>query len=168
MSKVWDVKLRKFCQTLDKHSRSVSSHAFYQDWILVSGSTDGTVQMFDLSVEGSGDASTFMNKKNFFTIVQKEKHIEESNSVVALTVSSNGLVFVIDKHRNGRVYSVFHGQKLFKATPAIHFSLESLTGSKPSVSQFQVSPRPLFTVNNSRLYSSRHALREMSEGRVGQ
>lgn len=129
---------------------------------------DGTVQMFDLSVQGSGDASTFMNKKNFFTIVQKEKHIEDTNSVIGLTVSSNGLVFVIDRHCNGRVYSVFHGQKLFKTTPGIHFSLDSLIGNKPTVSQFQVAPKPLFTVNNSSVVLIRHAVCEMSEGRVGQ
>ena len=130
--------------------------AFYQDWILVTGSHDGTVQMFDLSIEGAGDNSTFMNQKNYFTIVKKEKYIEEGNSIVDLNVSSSGLVFVIDKFKNGRVYSVFHGQKMFKTNPAIHFSLESLTGAKPTKNEFQVHPRSVMTVNNSKINLNRY------------
>ena len=63
--------------------------------------------MYDLSTEGAGDNSTFMNQKNFFTMVQKEKQIEESNSIEGMIMCSNGLVFVLDKHKNGRVYSFF-------------------------------------------------------------
>ena len=142
--------------------------AFYQDWILVSGAKDGSVQMYDLSIEGAGDSSTFMNQKNFFTMVKKEKHMEEDNSVVDLIMCSNGLVFVIDKFKNGRVYSVFHGQKMFKTTPGLHFSVESLIGGRPTVTEFQVEPKPIFTVNNSRRGSPRHALRQVPEDRVGQ
>lgn len=125
--------------------------AFYEDWILVSGAKDGTVQMFDLSVEGSGDSSTFMNQKNFFTVVQKEKVMEDENCIVGMIMCSNGLVFVLDKYKNGRVYSVFHGQKMFKAVPGLHFSVESLIGGKPTVTEFQIEPQATFAVNNSSL-----------------
>lgn len=140
--------------------------AFYEDWILVSGAKDGTVQMYDLSVEGAGDSSTFMNQKNFFTMVQKEKFMEEENSVVDMIMCSNGLVFVLDKFKSGRVYSVFHGQKMFKTSPGMHFSVESLIGGKPTVTEFQVEPKPVFTVNNSRLGLRRHSLCELPQDRV--
>ncbi len=123
---------------------------FYQDWILITGSKDGTVQMYDLSVDGAGDRSTFMAQKNFFTIINKEKYIEDQNEIIDLIVSSCGLIFVVDKFKFGRTYSVFHGQKVFKATPGIYFSLESLTGGKPTKSEFQVKPKPVMTVAHSK------------------
>ena len=92
--------------------------------------------MYDMSIEGSGDKSTFMSQKNFFTIVNKEKYIEDENEIVGLNVSSCGLVFVVDKFKNGRTYSVYHGQKIFKAIPGMYFSLEALTGSKPTRLEF--------------------------------
>jgi hypothetical protein len=149
-SKVWDLQLRQFGPSFDQHSKAVTALGFYKDWILVSGSKDGTVQMYDLSLEGAGDGSTFMAQKNYFTIVQKEKWIEEQNEVASLTVSSCGLVFVVDKFKNARAYSVFHGQKMFKAMPSLHFSLETLSGSKPVKYDFQVAPHPLVSTNEGR------------------
>lgn len=149
-SQVWNLQLRSYGPTLDKHSKAVTCIGFYKDWILVTGAKDGTVQMCDLSIVGSSEKSTFMSQKNFFTVVQKEKWVEEQNEVVDLIVTGTGIVFVIDKFKNGRAFSVFHGKKVFRAIPGLYFSLESLTGSKPMKSDFQTEPRAVFSYSNCR------------------
>jgi WD40 repeat protein len=123
---------------------------FYKDWILVTGGRDGKVQMYDLSIHGNGDDSTFMSQGNFFTIQQKEKYLEESNEILTITVSECGLVFVMDKHENCRVYSVFHGKKIFKIVPGLHFSFESISGNRDVVVSFKKSPFPVLTICNSK------------------
>ena len=163
-SQVWNLKLRSYGPILDKHSKAVSAIGFYKDWILVTGSMDGTVQMYDLSIVGSSEKSTFMSQKNFFTVVHKEKWIEEQNEVADLIVTGSGVVFVMDKFKNGRAFSVFHGKKVFRAIPGLYFSLESLTGSKPMKSDFQTEPRAVFSYSNCRHSSPSHTHRQSSQG----
>lgn len=148
ISKVWDLQLRSYGPTLDKHSKEVTCIGFYKDWIMVTGSKDGTVQMYDLSVESGTDTCTFMNQKNYFTVVQKEKWLEDQNEIVDLIVTNCGIVFAIDKFKNGRAYSVYHGKKVFRAIPGSYFSLESLTGSKPTKTEFQTDPSASFSYSN--------------------
>lgn len=74
--------------------------------MLCSGGLDGNVHLYDISGIRTGmDWSLFMDKKNFFTINSKEKVLEETNEVRAITISETGLLMVLDKHNFGRLYS---------------------------------------------------------------
>jgi hypothetical protein len=55
-----------------------------------------------------------MDKKNFFTVNTKEKGLEETNEVAEMCVSESGLLLAMDRHGNGRIYSVYHGNKVYK------------------------------------------------------
>jgi hypothetical protein len=55
-----------------------------------------------------------MDKKNFFSINSKEKGLEETNEVTEMCVSESGLLLAMDKHGNGRIYSLYHGNKVYK------------------------------------------------------
>jgi hypothetical protein len=55
-----------------------------------------------------------MDKKNFFSINTNEKGLEESNEVTEMCVSESGLLLAMDRHGNGRIYSLFHGNKVYK------------------------------------------------------
>ena len=47
---IWDLNLNCVKSFLDKHKRSVTCIEFYEDWYLISGSKDGTINMYDLTV----------------------------------------------------------------------------------------------------------------------
>lgn len=160
--------MNTFSKTLDKHHKGVSCLGFYNDSILVSGGEDGHVHMYDILGKDSGDKSLFMNQKNFFTIMSKDKHYEDENSIVAMNVSSSGLVFTIDSLNNGRIYSVFHGTKIYKVNPGYNFSLDVLNGSPAIYSKYKVVPRSIMQSENSSLVvvSDKYRSRQ-SEEKIG-
>ena len=137
---LWDIVQSRITKSFDQHKKEISCLQFFKDWILISGGKDGYVQMYDVSLQGNGKTSMFMSKKNYFTILSKEKYLEEENEIISLDVSTSGMVLVIDKYRNARVYSCIHGKKLFKINSSFKFSLDMLNANDDLVTQFKIGP----------------------------
>lgn len=120
---LWDLELSTIKNTLDRHLKEVSCLCFYEQWMLCSGGLDGSVHLYDISsIKSDLDWSLFMDKKNFFTINSKEKVLEESNEVRSICVSETGLLLVVDKHNFARIYSVYHGNKVYKLLSTLTFA----------------------------------------------
>lgn len=47
---IWDLNLNTVKCFLDKHRKAVTCIQFYDNWYVISGSVDGTVNMYDLTV----------------------------------------------------------------------------------------------------------------------
>lgn len=47
---IWDTNINTEKCYLDKHKLSVTCLSFYNEWYLISGSMDGTVNMYDLTI----------------------------------------------------------------------------------------------------------------------
>lgn len=147
---IYDLVADRLCKSLDRHSNQVSCLGFYKDWVLTSGGLDGKVHMYDISVQDSGPKSLTMAQKNFFTILSKDKHYEDSNQILGISVSPLGLAFAIDKYQNARIYSIFHGRKICKLSSSYNFDNEILGRDEQSETKFKISPRPLIFTDQSK------------------
>ena len=140
---LWDLELSTIKSTLDRHLKEVSCLCFFEQWMQCSGGLDGSVHLYDISnVKSDMDPSLFMDKKNFFTINSKEKSMEDSNEVKSICASENGLLLVVDKHNFARIYSVYHGNKVYKLLSSVTFTLDN-QDENVLVTSFKCDPRYL-------------------------
>jgi WD40 repeat protein len=137
---LWDLELAIIKSTMDKHQKAVSCLCFYEQWMLCSGGLDGNVHLYDISaIKSDLDWTIFMDKKNFFTINSREKIMENTNEIVQMCKSEAGLLLVLDKHGHGRIYSLYHGNKVYKLLSTTTFSMADQNSMLP-VTSFKSKP----------------------------
>ena len=101
---VYDILLFQEHCYLDKHVGEVTHLNFYEDWTIVSGSSDGVIHIYSLKTN-----QVEMKRTNIF----KPKNLE----IRGLEISETGMALVIDNQYNARVYDLIHFEKVMKLIP---------------------------------------------------
>lgn len=102
---IFDLLLREEHGYLDKHKAAVTNIRFFEEWSVVSGSSDGSVHLYNIK-----EKALVMKRSNIFKP-------EPGLQIKALEISEAGVALVIDNRGNARVYDVVHGEKIMRLLP---------------------------------------------------
>lgn len=87
---------------LEKHPAEVSSMSFWEDKVLISGSIDGRVNIYDLEDEASGKINRCQNAQ------------DRKIPVARIYSSDYGIAVVVDIEGNCRFYDLIRFRKIAK------------------------------------------------------
>ncbi|KAL4468863.1 hypothetical protein ABPG72_008790 [Tetrahymena utriculariae] len=106
---IWDNEFQVESKSLQNHSSSITSLAFFHEKYLVTGCNNGYVLMQSLE------------KENQYQILSNTYKVQKQNPILSLQLNKYGLVLAIDSKKNVRMYNLHLKKKIAAFHPKISY-----------------------------------------------